>query len=147
MSDAMQYVREDELGVKRVGQTRVMLDSVVAAFHQGNSAETIAQQHHALSLEEIYGAIAYYLANKEAVDQYLRSQDDVWRVAQEQADHAAGSVVSRMRDQAQRARTDGNVVNTPARLPRNYHEILVYHDCLLDFVVVCCGLQYPPFST
>jgi hypothetical protein len=83
-----------------------MLDSVVAAFHQGHSAETIAQQYPVLSLEEIYGAIAYYLANKEAVDQYLRSQDDVWRVAQEQADHAAGSVVSRMRDQAQRARTD-----------------------------------------
>ena len=40
-----------------------MLDSVVAAFHQGHSAETIAQQYPALSLEEIYGAITYYLAN------------------------------------------------------------------------------------
>ena len=106
MSDAVQYVYDDERGVKRVGRTRVMLDSVVAAFHQGHSAETIAQQYPALSLEEIYGAIAYYLANREAVDQYLRGQDEVWRTARKRADETASSVVSRMRDQAQKARTD-----------------------------------------
>lgn len=106
MSDAVQYVSDDERGVKRVGRTRVMLDSVVAGFHQGHSAETIAQQYPALSLEEIYGAIAYYLANKEAVDEYLRGQDEVWRAARERADETASSVVSRMRDQAQKARTD-----------------------------------------
>ena len=36
-------------------------------------------------------------------------------------------------------------------LRHDYHEIttkpLVYHDSLLDFVMVCCGLQYPVFST
>ena len=46
------YIREDEQGVKRVGQTRVMLDSVIAAFEQGHSAETIAQQYPAVTLED-----------------------------------------------------------------------------------------------
>ncbi len=64
MSEETVYVRIDENGVYRVGTTRVMLDSVVAAFHQGHSAETIKQQYPALTLEEVYGSIAYYLAHR-----------------------------------------------------------------------------------
>lgn len=106
MSEAVQYVYDDERGVKRVGRTRVMLDSVVAAFHQGHSAETIAQQYPSLSLEEIYGAIAYYLANREAVDQYLRTQDEVWRLARVRSDETGSEVVSRMREEIQKSRLD-----------------------------------------
>ena len=106
MPDTMPYVREDEHRVKRVGQTRVMLDSLVAAFYQGHSAETIAQQYPALSLEEIYGAIAYYLANKKTVDQYLRRQDGVWKEQREKADQAVSPVVVRIRSQLSRAETD-----------------------------------------
>ncbi len=100
------YIRDDEHGVKRVGQTRVMLDSVIAALHQGNSAETIAQQYPALTLEEIYGAITYNLANKKEVDQYLRRQDEVWKQGREKADQAASPVVARLRRQAAKAGTD-----------------------------------------
>lgn len=100
------YIRDDEHGVKRVGQTRVMLDSVIAAFHQGHSAETIAQQYPALTLEEIYGTITYYLANKAEVDEYLRRQDEVWKQACETANKAASPVVARLRSQAARAGTD-----------------------------------------
>jgi hypothetical protein len=57
MSEEKAYVRVDENGVYRVGMTRVMLDSVVAAFRQGHSAETIRQQYPALTLEEVYGSI------------------------------------------------------------------------------------------
>ncbi len=39
------YVRMDPHGVMRVGETRVMLDSVVAAFEQGHSPETIQQEY------------------------------------------------------------------------------------------------------
>jgi uncharacterized protein (DUF433 family) len=49
----------DEHGVMRVGATHVMLDSVLASFHAGSTAETIAQEYPSLSLEEVYGAIAY----------------------------------------------------------------------------------------
>lgn len=65
MSKAQSYVQCDDQGVMRVGHTRVMLDSIVAGFEQGHSLETIQQQYPALSLEEVYGAIAYYLANTD----------------------------------------------------------------------------------
>jgi hypothetical protein len=77
-----------------------MLDSVVAGFHQGHSAETIAQQYPALLLEEVYGAIAYYLANRAEVDQYLRRQDEVWKQARDKASAVGSPVVQRLRSLA-----------------------------------------------
>jgi len=97
------YVRQDENGVLRVGDTRVLLDSVVAAFHQGHSAETIAQRYPVLSLAEVYGAIAYYLANRDDVDQYLRRQDEVWKQLRENANAVTSPVVQRLRRQAAKA--------------------------------------------
>jgi uncharacterized protein (DUF433 family) len=59
MTNSKSYVRSDESGALRIGNTKVSLDSVVYAFQQGHSAETIQQQYSSLSLEEIYGAITY----------------------------------------------------------------------------------------
>jgi uncharacterized protein (DUF433 family) len=106
MQTSRTYVRQDESGVLRVGDTRVMLDSVVAAFHQGHSAETIAQQYPALSLEEVYGAIAYYLANQAEVDQYLRRQGELWKQGREQTNAAASPVLQRLRGLAARTATN-----------------------------------------
>jgi len=58
-------------GAYRVGGTRVSLDSVVYGFQSGESAECIQQSFPALTLEQVYGAIAYYLANQQSIDQYL----------------------------------------------------------------------------
>jgi len=79
MSDEKSYVCVDENGVLRVGQTRVMLDSVIAAFQDEHSPETIRQQFPALSLEQVYGSIAYYLAHVEEVHAYLQRQASVWK--------------------------------------------------------------------
>ncbi len=49
----------------------ISLDSMVIAFEQGHSAETIQQLYPALSPGEVYGAIGYYLANRDKVDRYL----------------------------------------------------------------------------
>ncbi len=67
MQQPKSYVRTDEHGVMRVGGSGVMLDSVVARFQQGHSPETIQQQYPALSLEEVYGALTWYLAHAEEV--------------------------------------------------------------------------------
>ncbi|MGO9470715.1 MAG: DUF433 domain-containing protein [Isosphaeraceae bacterium] len=48
------------------------------AFQEGQSPETIQQLYSALSLEEVYGAVAYYLANRNEVDQYLQRTTE-WR--------------------------------------------------------------------
>lgn len=99
------YIHDDDHGAKRVGHTQVMLDSVLAAFHQGHSAETIAQEYPALTLEEVYGAIADYLANKEEIDGYLRRQDTVWDEWRHKAEQGAGPVVKRLREEARKAET------------------------------------------
>jgi len=74
-----------------------MLDSVVAAFHEGHSAETIRQQYPAASLEEIYGAIAYYLAHSAEVDDYLDRQEDVWSQRRAASDQHDNTLVERLR--------------------------------------------------
>ena len=64
----------DTDGVVRVGGTRVTLDSVVAAFGNGASAEEIAQQFPTLKLPDVYAVIAYYLSHQEEVERYLDSR-------------------------------------------------------------------------
>jgi len=72
-----EYVEQRD-GNCYVTGTRVSLDSLIHAFHRGESPETICQNFELLNLEEIYGAIAYYLANQVALDAYLISQGEKW---------------------------------------------------------------------
>jgi uncharacterized protein (DUF433 family) len=91
------YVDADSQGAMRVGALGVSLDSVVFAFQQGQSAETIQQYYPALSLEEVYGAIAYYLANRDEVDQYLERQAQLWNQVRERAAQNPSPIVQRLR--------------------------------------------------
>ena len=52
--------------------TRISLDSIAYAFQQGLSPETIVQSFPLLTLEQVYGAIAFYLANRAGIDAYVR---------------------------------------------------------------------------
>jgi uncharacterized protein (DUF433 family) len=54
--------------------TRVTLDSVVYGFLDGESAETIQENFRSLTLEQVYGAIAYYFGRRAEVDEYLTAQ-------------------------------------------------------------------------
>ena len=69
------YVETVE-GVYRLIGTRVSLDSIVQAFWRGQTAESIAQAFPVLTLEQVYGALAYYLAHKSEVDDYLQRADE-----------------------------------------------------------------------
>lgn len=64
------YVEQRDDGYWIVGR-RVSLDSVVYAYLGGQTAEGIAQSFPVLTIEEVYGAIAYYLANRADIDAYL----------------------------------------------------------------------------
>jgi uncharacterized protein (DUF433 family) len=70
-SMAAGYVEQREGGYYIVG-SRVSLDSVAYAFLRGESPEGIAESFPALSLEQVFGAVAFYLANRERIDAYLR---------------------------------------------------------------------------
>jgi uncharacterized protein (DUF433 family) len=61
----------DADSVVRVGGTRVTLDTLVAAFRQGASAETIADQYPSLQLADVYTVLGYYLRHQAEVDDYL----------------------------------------------------------------------------
>lgn len=67
----------DRDGVVRVGSTRVTLDTVVAAFHTGATAEEIAQQYPSVDLVDVYAVITYYLRHRSEVDEYLRVREGV----------------------------------------------------------------------
>jgi uncharacterized protein (DUF433 family) len=64
---------EQRNGGYNVAGTRVSLDSVVFAFLDGQTAEGIAQAFPDLSLEQAYGAIAFYLAHREEIDRHLET--------------------------------------------------------------------------
>ncbi|MEH2258384.1 DUF433 domain-containing protein [Nostoc sp.] len=66
-----QYIEQRGEGYWLV-ETRISLDSIVYAFLNGESPESITQNFPLLSLEQVYGAIAFYLANRELVDAYLK---------------------------------------------------------------------------
>ena len=64
---AKEYIEERD-GNYYVAGTRISLDSIVHAFRRGESPETICQNFELLRLEEVYGAIAHYLANQADID-------------------------------------------------------------------------------
>jgi uncharacterized protein (DUF433 family) len=65
-----QYVEKNEFGY-RVAGSRLSLDSIVYAYREGKSPEAIAQDFVTLTHEQIYGAIAFYLANREEIEAYI----------------------------------------------------------------------------
>ncbi|ETX02444.1 MAG: hypothetical protein ETSY1_03540 [Candidatus Entotheonella factor] len=67
------YVEKREGGYW-VADSRVSLDSIVYAFLEGHTAESIQQSFPVLTLEQVYGSITYYLANGESIDAYLQEQ-------------------------------------------------------------------------
>lgn len=70
---ANQYV-EDRDGELYLIDSRVSLASIVQAFLDGQTAESIAQSFPTLRLEQVYGAIAHYLARREEIDRRLESE-------------------------------------------------------------------------
>ena len=50
------------------------LDSIVYAFLGGQTAETNAQAFPSLTLEQVYGALTFYLGHRLEVDAYLSAQ-------------------------------------------------------------------------
>jgi len=58
-------------GVVRISKTRVTLDTIIAAFSEGATAEEIAQQYPSLPLADVYYVLGYYLRRPSEVQSYL----------------------------------------------------------------------------
>ena len=57
---ASEYI-EQRNGVYYVPGTRISLDSIVHAFRDGSSPESIREDFEGLTFVHVYGAIAFYL--------------------------------------------------------------------------------------
>jgi uncharacterized protein (DUF433 family) len=98
---AKEYIEERD-GNYCVAGTRISLDSIVHAFRRGESAETICQNFELLRLEEVYGAIAYYLANQADIDAYLMRQNEKWAEGRRNAE----ALPADLRERLMRARDE-----------------------------------------
>jgi len=85
-----------------VAGTRISLDSIVHAFRRGDSPESICQNFELLRLEEVYGAIAYYLANQVDTDDYLLRQGGKWDEGRRKSE----PLPANLRERLARARQD-----------------------------------------
>lgn len=67
----MPPLMKDEDGVFRISGTRVRLDTVIGAFQNGCTPETIQDKYPSLPLTEIYAVITYYLRHQNEIETYL----------------------------------------------------------------------------
>lgn len=79
-----------------VAGTRVSLDSIVYAFREGCSPETIQQEFETLTLAQVYGAISYYLDNEAEVSDYLRRCEALWEKLEREATPANQDLLDRI---------------------------------------------------
>ena len=92
-------------GSYQIAGTRISLDSVVYAFKDGLSPETIQREcFPLLSLEQVYGAVTFYLANRAEIDAYLEKEKleyESLREASRQADPEFYKKLANARQQMQ----------------------------------------------
>jgi uncharacterized protein (DUF433 family) len=58
--------------------SRVSLASIVHQYRDGAAPETIRQDFPTISLEQVHGAIAFYLGHEEQVEAYLHELEKKW---------------------------------------------------------------------
>ena len=85
-----------------IAGTRVSLDTVVSLYRDGASAEAIQDELPSLSLEQIHGAIAFYLGNRDSVDQNIADGERELSRSAPPLDQADPELYSRL----QRARSE-----------------------------------------
>ena len=87
------YVMEID-GAYRITGSRISLDSVVYDFLSGLSPESITDNYDTLTLEQVYGAITYYLAHRTEVDVHLRRNHAKFDALRLQAPCSSPTLVS-----------------------------------------------------
>ena len=92
---AADYIEEREANYFVRG-SRVSLDSVVCGFLNGESPEAIRDNFPTLSLEQVYGAIAYYLAHQVEIDSYLNIKHEDFEKARRSQTHVSSGLRARL---------------------------------------------------
>jgi uncharacterized protein (DUF433 family) len=85
-------------GAYHVAGSRVSLDSIVYESRNGELPEAIRENFPSLSLEQVYGAITYYLAHRDEIDAYLKQGEHEFSELQERACRSNGSLIRKVRE-------------------------------------------------
>ena len=97
------YVEEHDGGYYIAG-TRISLDSVVHAFEVGESPEGILRSFPmAGPLAKTYGAITFYLENKEEVEAYLSDRERRWDALRKERAKSSDPLMNRLREAKEHA--------------------------------------------
>lgn len=97
------YVEERE-GAYYVAGTRISLASIILAFKDGESPESILESYPlAGPLVRIYGAITFYLENTGKVEAYLREQERLWAELRKTLPRLPEGMAKRLREARERA--------------------------------------------
>ena len=98
------YVEKTPQGGWRITGTRVSLDSLVHAYWEGRTPEAIAVDFPTISLEQIHGAIAFYLGNRQEIDAYLSTQGTKWEALRIESETRQTEILQRLRNTAGKSR-------------------------------------------
>ena len=101
----------------RIRGTRVGIETVLYEYiHRGQTAEEIAERFDALTLEQVYATILYYLRHRDAVGTYLAA----WLEHGERARAAQAEepVFQRQRERLRQARL-ARAERAPARVAQS----------------------------
>lgn len=75
-------LRIDPSGTIYVGNTRVMLELVIAAYRDGANAEDMVEMFDTLDLGDVHTILGYYLHHKDEVHAYVQEReryaDEMW---------------------------------------------------------------------
>jgi|SRR5437016_1477573 len=88
---------EQRDGVYYVPGTRISLDSIVYAFREGCSPETIREDFDGLTLSHVYGAIAFYLDHQADIDSYLLRRKAEWAELERKGTPAGPDLQARLK--------------------------------------------------
>ena len=82
LEDYFDFQRPDDI---RLTGTRIGIETILYEYiYRARTPEEIAQTYPALTLEQVYATILYYLHHKEAVSQYIADWLDWGRKAREE---------------------------------------------------------------
>jgi uncharacterized protein (DUF433 family) len=90
-----EYIEKRDGGYYLAG-SRVSLDSIIYEFLNGASPESIVKSFPSLNLEQVYGAITFYLANRAEMDAYLAETEKLWEEARKNQDPRSADLQKRL---------------------------------------------------
>ncbi len=87
---------EQRDGVFYIEGTRISLESIVYAFREGCSPESIREDFLGLTLAQVYGAIAFYLDHQPGIDAYLLHRKEQWAAAERTGEPPSAELQARL---------------------------------------------------